>query len=451
MAESVRTTRGAAKRGEPEEAEPEWPESPEGGAIAATPKKKAKTGKGTATATAKTSSSPPGRKSSGAPSSGMPPVPVHVVGNGTAPAYPSITVSMIRSLRWGDARDLMLPFLSEEEKSVIHKKTRADLQKVLEARIVKGDVKPERFWEVVGVEKASTVKAVKPMDPEVVEALRKNRVVISAPAAAAGAPPKGAGVGSSATAAAASARVAGASPAANNPTAPVAGMVPGMPPAGMFGYPLHAAMMPGTSPQGGAGPHPGMNLNPFASMPPRRPPPMLHKYTLRVPASIWPSTNYPPGIVIGELVPPPSPMAPPCISGTFHGSAILALGPGDEVFHPNNAKRQLQYIFAKLDLLLAQLGASHSDVLTMTAHVVDVHENGREVMDAHGRYMAGRGRGTRSICSWTMIGVSGLMTEGCVVQLEVKAIVRRGIVSNLILDRPAPPPAGAAPGPSLMV
>jgi hypothetical protein len=50
--------------------------------------------------------------------------------------------------------------------------------------------------------------------------------------------------------------------------------------------------------------------------------------------------------------------------------------------------------------------------------------------------MAGKGKNKRSVCAWNMVGVSGLMPEGCLVQLEVKAIVRRALRTNLIFDLP---------------
>ena len=146
-------------------------------------------------------------------------------------------------------------------------------------------------------------------------------------------------------------------------------------------------------------------------LPPPRP---LNKYVLRVPDSIWPTKSYPPGIIIGEPNPPKA-ETPPTISGTFQSSSILSIGKGDKVLHPKDAKKQTKHIFSRLNSLLSQLNATHSDVLSMTAHVVDIHKNGNTVLDAHGTYMAGKGKNTRSVCAWNMVGVSGLMPEGCVV------------------------------------
>ncbi|KAL7529157.1 hypothetical protein ACHAXR_006259 [Thalassiosira sp. AJA248-18] len=304
--------------------------------------------------------------------------------------YPSITSTAIRTLKWGDARELLLPFLSEDEKANIHKKTRADIAKLLEKRITAGEVTPEQFWAVAGTDKVQQQKKKrKPMDPVVAEALLKNKIL----------PP----------------------PEKPSPTqkGPVP-IVPGIP------HPRPTPMVAGGSPTAAS------TLTPRGPMPFLPPPRADYKYTLRVPASIWPSTKYPPGTVIGG----PSPPSSLFISGIFYSSAFLSLGPDDKVYYFNDSKKQAQYIFSRLDLVLSQLKASRSDVLSITAHVVNIHKNGEDVMDAYCEYMAGNGTATRSFCAWTMIGVSGLMPKGCVVQLEVKAIVRRGVASNLMLERP---------------
>ena len=98
--------------------------------------------------------------------------------------YPPISPTTIRTLKWGNARHLMLPFLSEYDKANVHKKTRTNLSKLLEARIVAGDVTVKQFWDVVGLEKVQQKEKKKaPMDPFVAAALFKNKMS-AAPAVA---------------------------------------------------------------------------------------------------------------------------------------------------------------------------------------------------------------------------------------------------------------------------
>ena len=273
----------------------------------------------------------------------------------TSEFVPSITNTAIKVCKWDDARVLLLPFLSKEEKANIHKKTRADLSALLHGRVQRGDITPERFWSVVGQKKESkNSKGQQNLKhPAVAKAMAKNKVVAAASTLK--------------------------QIALTNSTIPIA-------PAPT---PIRVPLLP--------------------------PPRPLNKYVLRVPDSICATKSYPPRIVIGEPNPPKA-EAPPTISGTFQSSSILSIGKGDKVLHPNDAKKQTKHIFSRLDSLLSQLNATHSDVLSMTAHVVDIHKNGNTVLDAHGTYMAGKGKNTRSVCAWNMVGVSGLMPEGCVVQ-----------------------------------
>lgn len=331
--------------------------------------------------------------------------------------YPSITATTIRTLKWGHARDLLLPYLSHEDRANIHKKSRTVLATMLEERIEAGDVTPEQFWAVAGKEKPKP----KPLDPVIAKAMKKNKAGATthkSPVAAAPSPslPKKA---SPAQRAPAPSPPKKASPAQRAPAPSVPRMF--LPRPMPMGMPMAVGSPPGV---------------PYMPVPPRP----LYKYTLRIPASIWPSTKYPPGIVIGEPC-PPSPIAPPSVTGTFYGSAILAIGPGDKLLHPNDAKEQIKYIYRKLELVMTQLNASCSDVVSITAHVVDIHVNGKIVMNAHSEFTTGNGKRC-IICAWTMIGVSGLMPKGCLVQLEVRAIARRAMLANLILDVPAVPAGG---------
>ncbi len=88
----------------------------------------------------------------------------------------------------------------------------------------------------------------------------------------------------------------------------------------------------------------------------------------------------------------------------------------------------------------------------MTVSVVDIEKNGKDVLAAHGKYMRNMDGAYCTPCAYSMNGVSGLMHRGCVVQMQVTVMVRRGLMANLMLDsgrssigrRPLPTPAPTA-------
>lgn len=419
---------------------------------------------------------------------------------------PSITASIIKALKWGDSRELLTPFLNEEEKASIHKLTRAQLCQLVDARVISGDVTPQQFWAVVGTDRVRQQKRKDrdkkkfqgPLDPIVAEALMKKNVLTvgmgSSPVSIQlqqqqqPPPPVPPPMAAAPTTAASSltmfAKAAASVPAASLPLPkPPLPYLPGMPPSATTTAP--AGSKPAAAAATTAAPTPAMNPPP----PPVRRPPFMplprpqYKYILPAPpitkkpvppqfASTRRSStnisnnetntnNIPLGIVIGEPI-PPNPFTPPSVSGTFHSSAILALGPDGKVIQPGKATAQMEYIYNKLIVTLSQLNATPSDILAMTVSVVDIEKNGKDVLAAHGKYMRNMDGAFCTPCAYTMNGVSGLMHRGCVVQMQVTVMVRRGLMANLMLDsgsgsngrRPlsapaapssAPAPAAAAP------
>ncbi|KAL7428272.1 hypothetical protein ACHAXH_000787 [Discostella pseudostelligera] len=408
---------------------------------------------------------------------------------------PSITASIIKALKWGASRELLAPFLNEEEKTSIHKLTRAQLCQLVDARVISGDITPQQFWAVVGTDRVRQQKKKDrekkkfqaPLDPIVAEALMKKNVLMvgmgSSPVSIQlqqqppPPPPMAAAAASSLTM---FAKAAASVPAASLPLPkPPLPYLPGMPP--LRGPPTtsaittaaHGSKPPSTTTTTTAAPTPAMNPPPV-----RRPPFMplprpQYKYILPAPpvtskpiptnfASTRRSStnisnnetntnNIPLGIVIGEPI-PPNPFTPPSVSGTFHSSAILALGPDGKVIQSGKATAQMEYIYNKLIVTLSQLNATPSDILTMTVSVVDIEKNGKDVLAAHGKYMRNMDGAYCTPCAYSMNGVSGLMHRGCVVQMQVTVMVRRGLMANLMLDsgrssigrRPLPTPAPTA-------
>ena len=94
--------------------------------------------------------------------------------------YPFISSTTIKALKWGDSRELIAPFLNEDEKASIHKLTRSQLSELVDARVLSGDVTPAQFWAVVGTDKIEREKnryrekkrCRGPLDPIVAEAFQ---------------------------------------------------------------------------------------------------------------------------------------------------------------------------------------------------------------------------------------------------------------------------------------
>ena len=69
--------------------------------------------------------------------------------------YPRISIQAVRNIKYDHAFHLLLPFLSNDEKQTIHKKTRKELSSDLEHKVMAGLISTERFWKIVGLEKQS--------------------------------------------------------------------------------------------------------------------------------------------------------------------------------------------------------------------------------------------------------------------------------------------------------
>ena len=391
--------------------------------------------------------------------------------------YPTITASVIKALKWGDSRELIVPFLNDEEKAIIHKLTRSQLSELVDARVLSGELTPQRFWDVVGTDKARNLKSHKsnkqkqgnkgaaaslapPLDPIVVEALMKKNIAVvdGSPVAIASLP-----VPKTNTAAGASSSHYLPLP---KPTIPY---LPGMPPpkgptattapgttSTFTGRNNHSSAPPPVQNSDGRNNNGNLVRPPFMPLP--RP---QYKYVLRANFATGSSTGcgntIPPGIVIGEPI-PPNPFTPPSVSGTFYSSALLAFD--GKVIQPGKAVPQIEYLYNTLIILLSQVNTTLSDILSLTVSVVNIELNGKDVLAAHEKFMRAMDGAPCTPCAFTMMGVSGFMHKGCVVQMQVTAMVRRALMSNLILDSgrgsscrhplsaPTAPKASTAPTPA---
>ncbi|MBS02749.1 MAG: translation initiation inhibitor [Gammaproteobacteria bacterium] len=81
---------------------------------------------------------------------------------------------------------------------------------------------------------------------------------------------------------------------------------------------------------------------------------------------------------------------------------------------------QTEQVMQNIEAGLKEAGASFDDVVPRTIYVVDYDPSKREIMQAvRGRYIPAEG-GPAS----TLIGVSGLVHDAFLVEIEVQAIVR---------------------------
>lgn len=379
--------------------------------------------------------------------------------------YPFISATTIKALKWGDSRELIAPFLNEDEKASIHKLTRSQLSELVDARVLSGDVTPAQFWAVVGTDKIEREKtryrekkrcSNGPLDPIVAEALKKTNVQLNN------------NMGSSPVDARASLpppppqSVAMATPSSSFPyPKPSIPYLSGMPPLAGTTTTATTTTAP-TVHQKSSAPAPGAGGT--LMRPPMMPLPRpQYKYTLRSTFATGSSSiggsSIPPGIVIGEPI-PPNPFTPPSITGTFYSSALLAFD--GKVIQPGKAMPQTEYLYNTLIIMLSQVNATLADIVTMTVSVVNIESNGKDVLAIHEKYMREKNGAPCALCAYSMVGVSGFLHKGCVVQVQVTAMVRRGLMANILLDssgsggpscwRPhplavAPPPSAATTSP----
>lgn len=411
--------------------------------------------------------------------------------------YPSISLTRLRSLKWAHCRDLMVPFLSESQKKNIHKRTRAELSEMVEKKVVVGAITPERFWNVVGLDKVRNKSGDGGGGADVVKVNNYNNSTF---------------------------------PSTNPPTHPAPTLPSGMPPhpsVRPYLYPhprnivsghAHGPIPPPRYHGGPPPPHshtipPPQPPKP-QSMPPPPSVPNMHpkfsqplpqhtavnsqvttrntsKYTLNA-RNFWATDHmgYPAGILLGEPN-PPTPQHPhdnntintsptnntkarplttsqttSTVQGIFHSSGIPPVPTGLDHFlaikketgrdkckinttivpkveEDLSAEKQCHFLFSKLEMFLNLLCCKRSDVFWVNLQIVDVHLHGREVLDIFRNYFSSGKKGTEDAktggVALNFVGVAGLLHEGALVQMEFRAVVRRCPISLFVLDQSGVP------------
>ncbi|WP_311969781.1 RidA family protein [Pseudomonas baltica] len=130
------------------------------------------------------------------------------------------------------------------------------------------------------------------------------------------------------------------------------------------------------------------------------------KHEIFVPGMGPPLSHYCDAVAIGELL---------FVSG------ILPLDDQSQLVGGDDAQAQAEQVFARLEQVLAAVGAQYADIVKVTLFLTDVNDRAA-INGVRKRYFA------QSRPASTLVEVSGLITPGA--RLEVEAIAR--------LPRPAP-------------
>jgi len=409
--------------------------------------------------------------------------------------YPSISLTRLRSLKWAHCRDLMVPFLSESQKKNIHKRTRAELSEMVEKKVVAGAITPERFWNVVGLDKVRNKSGDGGGGADVAKFNNYNNSTFPsttspthpAPTLPSGMPPH----------------------PSVRPYLPPRNIVSGhahgpIPPPRYHGGPPppHSQIIPPPQPpkpQSMPPPPSVPNMHPQFSQPlPQHPAAnsqvtarSTFKYTLNA-RNFWATDHmgYPAGILLGEPN-PPTPQHPhddntinisptnktkvrplttsqttSTVQGIFHSSGIPPVPTGLDHFlaikketdrdkckinttivpkmeEDLSAEKQCHLLFSKLEMLLNLLCCKRSDVFWVNLQIVDVHSHGREVLDIFRNYFSSGKKGNEDVrtggVALNFVGVAGLLHEGALVQMEFRAMVRSGPISLFVLEQSGVP------------
>jgi 2-iminobutanoate/2-iminopropanoate deaminase len=96
----------------------------------------------------------------------------------------------------------------------------------------------------------------------------------------------------------------------------------------------------------------------------------------------------------------------------------IALDKDGNVLYPESAAKQAEYIYASLQEILKQAGASLNDVVKTTVFVTDMNDF-PEISKVRNKYFK------KAEPVSTLVEVNKLVKEGCKVEVEVIAIKKR--------------------------
>ena len=96
----------------------------------------------------------------------------------------------------------------------------------------------------------------------------------------------------------------------------------------------------------------------------------------------------------------------------------VALDKEGNVVHPNDAAKQAEFIFESLNKILNEAGASLDDAVKATVYVTDMNDFSK-ISEVRNQYF----KNSEPVS--TLVEVSKLVKVGCVLEIEVIAVVKK--------------------------
>ena len=104
---------------------------------------------------------------------------------------------------------------------------------------------------------------------------------------------------------------------------------------------------------------------------------------------------------------------------TIHLSGLVASDADGELAAPGDLGGQMDFIFGGIKMALAEVGATPAHVVRQRIFVVDLQLAHRPIIAAALNAFYGEGGSAASTC----IGVSALLVEGALVEIDVTAVI----------------------------
>lgn len=96
----------------------------------------------------------------------------------------------------------------------------------------------------------------------------------------------------------------------------------------------------------------------------------------------------------------------------------IALDKDGVVVYPNNAAKQAEFIFESLNKILKEVGASLDDAVKATIFVTNMNDFA-QISKVRNKYF----KNSEPVS--TLVEVSKLVKEGCIVEIEVIVVVKK--------------------------
>ncbi len=104
---------------------------------------------------------------------------------------------------------------------------------------------------------------------------------------------------------------------------------------------------------------------------------------------------------------------------TIHVSGLVASDANGELVAPGDLGGQLNYVFANIKQALAELGATPANVVRQRIFILDMKLEDRPTISSAMNEFYGDGGSASSTC----IGISSILIEGALVEIDVTAVI----------------------------